>query len=221
MIHSRSAARADGWTVLVMIKSLDQAKTRLRLEDGTRRRLALAMATDTVRAAVQCAAVDRAVVVTRDRVVAAMAQSLDAAVMPGEPPGDLDQAVRYAVSTALAHGSARIAVLPGDLPCATADTIAVGLTVAATMARSVLADADGTGTSLLATTDGSMEPRWGAGSFQRHQDAGARAIASAGLSRLRRDVDTLADLDAAVVLGVGAATGSVVAELDLLAGSLR
>ena len=42
--------RGDQWSVLVPIKRLDRAKTRLALNTADRTDIALAMATDTVRA---------------------------------------------------------------------------------------------------------------------------------------------------------------------------
>ena len=74
-------------------------------------------------------------------------------------------------------------------------------------------DAEGTGTVLLtALTADAMRPEFGADSAAAHQAAGAVRL-DLDLPRLRRDVDTPADLQTAVELGVGPRTRSVLAEI--------
>jgi len=73
-------------------------------------------------------------------------------------------------------------------------------------------DADGTGTVLLAArTPARLDPAFGPVSFAEHLRRGAVPL-PLDLPRLRRDVDTPADLDAALALGVGARTASALSE---------
>ena len=66
-------------------------------------------------------------------------------------------------------------------------------------------DAEGTGTTLYTASYDRFEPRFGAMSRQAHLDTGATEIVGA-LPTLRRDVDDLDDLRAAIALGVGSQT---------------
>ena len=76
-------------------------------------------------------------------------------------------------------------------------------------------DAEGTGTVLLtALTPTAMQPSFGSGSAAAHQAAGAFRL-DLDLPRLRRDVDTAADLRTAIDLGVGTRTQLVLAEITV------
>ena len=67
------------WSVVIPVKVLAQAKSRLAgLADADRRALALAMAVDTVAAAVACRLVGAVVVVTDDGSVASEVTGLGA-----------------------------------------------------------------------------------------------------------------------------------------------
>jgi 2-phospho-L-lactate guanylyltransferase len=79
-------------------------------------------------------------------------------------------------------------------------------------ARGFVADAVGSGTTLLAArAPAELAPAYGAGSGDRHRASGAtELVAPPGL---RRDVDTPADLREALALGVGVRTAEVVARL--------
>src|ERR1700681_4397480 len=113
----------DSWTVLLPVKVLARAKSRLAVLAGPRRwELALAMASDTVAAVVGCPEVARVVVVTSDPVAGEQLAALGAVVVPDEPaggpagPGTLDGAggpgvldelgVQDALNAALRHGAA-------------------------------------------------------------------------------------------------------------------
>src|SRR5215475_1988755 len=90
------------WSVVVPVKRLPAAKTRLydrRWGPVEHAALVLALAADTVAAAMGCARVARAVVVTDDPDEAAAARRLGAVVVPDGPDAG--------VSAALAHGAAR------------------------------------------------------------------------------------------------------------------
>jgi 2-phospho-L-lactate guanylyltransferase len=78
-------------------------------------------------------------------------------------------------------------------------------------------DAEGTGTVLLAAlTAAAMRPAFGPGSARAHRAAGAHPL-DVDLPRLRRDVDTPADLRTAIALGVGPRTRAALAELPQIA----
>lgn len=74
------------WTVLLPVKVLARAKSRLAVLAGDRRReLALALASDTVVAAGACPEVARVLVVTSDPVAGPLLATLGAVVVPDEP----------------------------------------------------------------------------------------------------------------------------------------
>ena len=74
------------WTVLLPVKVLARAKSRLAELAGERRReLALALAADTVAAAAACPAVARVVVITSDQVAGPLLAALGAVIVPDEP----------------------------------------------------------------------------------------------------------------------------------------
>ena len=73
------------WTVLLPVKVLARAKSRLAVLAGDRRReLALALASDTVSAVVACPEVARVIVITSDPVAGPRLAALGAHII-GEP----------------------------------------------------------------------------------------------------------------------------------------
>lgn len=192
------------WTVVIPVKRLDRAKTRLH-PVALRPALALAFALDTVRAAIETTGVRGVIVVTSDSRVAAAVATIGATVIPD--PGDgLNPAVRIGVATA---STAAVAVLLGDLPSLRPDDLAAALRVAAGYPLAVVPDREGSGTTLLTSTGGGMHPRFGHGSRARHESGGHLVIPVTPLSTLRRDVDTVQDLASAIELGVGVATAAI------------
>jgi 2-phospho-L-lactate guanylyltransferase len=76
----------SSWTVLLPVKVLARAKSRLAVLAGDRRReLALALAADTVAAAAGCRSVARVVAVTSDPVATELLAGLGAVVVPDGP----------------------------------------------------------------------------------------------------------------------------------------
>src|ERR1700723_1411348 len=76
------------WTVLLPVKVLARAKSRLAVLAGERRReLALALAADTVAAAAACPEVARGMVITSDAVAGPLLAALGAVTVPDEPAG--------------------------------------------------------------------------------------------------------------------------------------
>ena len=98
--------------------------------------------------------------------------------------------------------------MSSDLPALRPDDLAAALARRPGRgAGRFVADADGTGTTLLAAGPGAaLRRRYGAGSRPRHRASGARG-ADRARPALRRDVDTPHDLRAARALGRGSAHG--------------
>jgi 2-phospho-L-lactate guanylyltransferase len=200
-----------GWVVVVPVKTLARAKTRLAELPGRQRaELALAMAADAIDAVLE-GAVAGVVIVTSDSEVAttlAAEHGDRVLIVADEPDAGLNPAARLGIRAAAnwkpGHG---IAVLTADLPALRAgelDAVLAGLSSVEVIA---VADTEGTGTTMLASRIGSLlEPSFGVDSFARHVAAGARGVDSAAGAGLRRDVDRLADLEDARVLGVGPRT---------------
>ncbi|WP_181766214.1 2-phospho-L-lactate guanylyltransferase [Streptomyces albidus (ex Kaewkla and Franco 2022)] len=198
------------WTLVVPLKPLTRAKSRLAATAGdpARAHLALAFAQDTVSAALACTAVRDVAVVTNDQVAARELTALGARIVP--------DAADAGLNPALAHGAtavrslcpeAALAALNADLPALRPEELAQVLHAAARSSRAFLADSAGTGTTLLSALPGhELAPHFGPRSRARHRASGAEEIALTGVESVRQDVDTEADLAAALTLGVGAFT---------------
>jgi 2-phospho-L-lactate guanylyltransferase len=195
------------WSAVLPVKRLDRAKTRLDVPGLSRADLALAMALDTAAALLSCAEVSRLVAVTDDPRAAAAMSDLGALVVPDVPDRGLNDALRHgAAQIRLLDPGSGIVTMASDLPAAHGEDIAVVLRAAAEVPVAFLADARGSGTTLLtAGPDAVFEPRFGTDSRERHRSAGAQELAHA-VPGLRRDVDTLADLRSALRLGCGPQT---------------
>jgi len=206
---------ATDWTVVIPVKSLGAAKSRLRgaVADARHEDLALAMVRDTVAAVRACAAVGDVIVVTDDPAAAAAATALGAGAVPDRPAAGLNAAMRYGadVVAGLAH---RRAVLTGDLPALRPAELGEALAAAGT-GRSFVADAAGTGTVLLAAPPGvPLDPRFGLGSAVAHAASGATGL-TGDWPGLRQDVDTPADLAVVLALGAGRHTCALLRDLGL------
>lgn len=227
---------APGWTLVLPLKGGPGAKSRLRAGPG----LAAAIAADCLDAVLACPAVSRTIVVTADAATAATAAAAGALVAGESRPGDgLVAAVRDGVTAALGPavplpaGGPRavpggaddgraaggpVGVLLGDLPTLRPEDLSAGLAAVAAALRehpgapmAVVPDAAGTGTVLLAARlGGDLDPAFGPGSLAEHVRRGA-VLVEVDLPRLRQDVDTPADLDTALDLGVGPRTAAALA----------
>ena len=200
------------WVVVVPVKRADIAKSRLTGVTAEQRvELARAFPADCVAAALACDQVRAVVAVTDDAVAAEQLRGLGARVIPDEPDAGLNPALRHAQSfVRSAYGDASVAVLSGDLPALRPDELGTALARAQRFDRAHLADTEGHGTTLLTATPGAdLQPSFGVGSSDAHLSSGAHRLPEDGLDSVRRDVDTPDDLKAAVRLGVGAHTASV------------
>lgn len=212
------------WSVVVPIKRLVEAKSRLATTPlEARPDLALAFGLDTVAAARAAASVGLVAVVTSEpRAVAALEAANDPVlarvlVVP-DPGGGLVPALRAGLAAVQPPRAGRVAggavgLLLGDLPALRSSDLDAALAAAAAHPLAMIADADGTGTTLLTGVHArDVVPRFGPGSAAAHARAGHIALAAA--PGLRRDVDTAEDLAEAVRLGVGPATARALAALS-------
>lgn len=204
-----------GWTAVIPVKPLQHAKSRLAVAPEARAALARAFALDTVAVALATPSVGAVLVVTDDEQVAADVTSLGAYAVADEPGAGLNAAVRHGVAAAPDRSdSSRVAALAGDLPALTVPSLAEVLQRAQLFGSAFVADSSGSGTTLLcASSPRRLHPAFGAGSAAAHRAVGAIEIEAA--DGVRHDVDTLADLQAAIALGVGPATTRALAATAL------
>ncbi len=224
-----SSARV-AWRLVVPVKGGSGAKSRLHPPAGVSRdALAWAIARDCLEAVCAALPPGHVHVVTSDATVQAYAVRLGAVVV-ADPGRGLNEAVRSGVRTASTaaadHGGAwlhptgrdgtavvvepreGVAVLLGDLPALRPADLLTALAAAAEHDLAVVADAQGTGTVLVTSRTGHLEPAFGTGSAARHTAAGHHRL-DLDLPRLRTDVDDDRSLAAALALGVGPATHAV------------
>ncbi|MGW0884213.1 2-phospho-L-lactate guanylyltransferase [Streptomyces sp. NPDC002671] len=210
------------WTLVIPLKPLTLAKSRLSdtAADGVRPGLALAFAQDTVAAAVDCGAVAGVAVVTDDELAGRELAALGARIVPDAPGSGLNAALRHG-ATVVREMSPRVpvAALNADLPALRPQELSRVLEAAAEFPRAFLPDAAALGTTLLAAAPGQeLLPAFGTGSRARHRASGAAELRLPAVDSVRQDVDTGADLRAALALGVGRHTAAVSAGL-LIPGS--
>lgn len=191
------------WTLVIPVKHTDHGKSRLAVPGLRRTELARAIALDTIAAAVDAA---RVIVATSDHTVAREARALGAAIA-ADAGGGIDAAI-----AAVMPATGFRASLLGDLPALRAEDLADALKDAASLPRAVVPDAEGTGSTLVTATPGQpWASAFGHDSFARHVALGCVPLDVAETSSLRRDVDTLAQLEAAAAMGLGPRTAAVFA----------
>jgi 2-phospho-L-lactate/phosphoenolpyruvate guanylyltransferase len=204
------------WCLVLPVKRLAVAKTRLGPPyAGLRRSLALAFALDTTVAALACPLVASVQVVTGDLEASQALAAVGAAVTHDQPDAGLNPALAHGAALAAAtHPGAAVGTLTADLPALRPAELGVLLAAAASHARAFVRDAEGTGTTLLLARDAAdLRPMFGPGSADRHARSGAVEIAAERSRSVQRDVDTAADLDDALALGVGTFTGRLLGRL--------
>lgn len=211
---------AATWAVVIPVKPLPRAKTRLGGGENRRAALTVAMALDTVEAAANCPSVGLVTVVCDDpSVVAALggiAGHAPTVLIPDRPAAGLSAAMRYGASHVRRAGWRRVAALVADLPALLPEELARALAAPALAdvgRRGVVADAAGTGTVLLCASRVALRPRFGEDSFRSHRRDGAVDLTALAGPGLRCDVDTDGDLARAVGIRVGPATRRALAQL--------
>ena len=201
------------WSVVVPAKRLAVAKTRLRpLTAGdpeAHDALVLALLADTVAAALACPVVGEVLVVTDDAAAAAEVTRIGARTVADEPDSGLNPALEHG---AAATGSPAVAALSSDLPALRPDELTAALDAAAAAPRCFVADAHGTGTTLLTAIGTPLRPAFGTDSAAAHRGSGAVELTGVWPG-LVRDVDTEADLRAALDLGAGDRTTTLAVAL--------
>lgn len=204
------------WTVVIPVKVLARAKSRLAALAGPRRaQLALAFAYDTVSAVLAVPIVARVVVVTDDPIARSELAALGAAVVADEAGGLNADGLNGALRLGAAASDARtgIAGLAADLPALRPAELTRALRRVGS-GPAFVPDALDVGTTLYAVPPGSpFQPMFGGRSRERHARHGATELRLDDAPGLRRDVDTPEDLMAAVALGVGRRTAPVAEDL--------
>jgi len=210
--------RPDAVHAVIAVKNLERAKSRLagELPPADRSRLVLAMLSDTVTAAL-AAGIGSVTVVTPDPGVVAAVHALGCVAHPDPAAGtDLLNAALADAAAAVRrrYGAVDLLALQADLPALRPDELADALATAPATGRTLLADHTGQGTAALLVRDDAapLAPLFGPDSARRHVDAGAKDL-EGDWPGLRLDVDTAADLHAAVRLGVGPATTALLRDI--------
>jgi 2-phospho-L-lactate/phosphoenolpyruvate guanylyltransferase len=209
------------WSLVIPVKVLALAKSRLAGLAGVtgeqRAELALAMAADTVAAAVACPRVAAVIVVTDDVVVGAELDRLGAVVIGDKPARGQNAALVFGAEYADSRWPGRgRAALAADLPALGPGELAVALAAASVLAQAFVPDAEGTGTTLYtAAPETAFCPRFGPRSRDKHLATGAVELDLPDIGGLRRDVDTPADLRLAADIGLGPRSAAVAALLKL------
>ncbi|WP_404445964.1 2-phospho-L-lactate guanylyltransferase [Microbacterium marinum] len=179
---------SGAWTVMIPVKPFAEAKSRLGVVGEARSDLARALALDTIEVAARTSGVERVVVVTADDGIARLLPAGVVLVREREASG---------VDAALALAASRIglrrhrAALPADLAALAPAELASALAIAAAVPRAVVADAAGTGSTLVTARAGTVwASAYGPDSFARHRELGCQPLPVRATSGLRRDLDT-------------------------------
>lgn len=203
------------WSIVVPVKMLGEAKTRLLpRDDPARPELALAFVEDCVRALLRTPSVAVVRLVSNDERVQRLADRMGAAwcaepAMPG---------LNEAAQQGFVGATGPVGVVAGDLPCLTPASMELVCRLADEVSSGFVCDAQGTGTTMLFNQSAAdCRPAFGERSRARHRAMGAVDLGlTAGhddrrlLARARRDVDTTVDLADALRIGVGGATRRVI-----------
>ncbi len=217
-------AQGTGWDVVIPVKRLEQAKSRLSgLGDAVRRDLALAFLLDVLDAVRAVPVVRGIVVVTADERVAGTARDGlgdRVRIVPDAEPMELNRALhrgvagRRPVAGAEAPG---VLALCADLPALTPGAVAALLDGAPRSGAGFVADHTGAGTTAYLAGARLFDPRFGPGSRAAHAEQGATDLTASARPELRADVDTPEDLWAlrGRALGVGPATRAALARHGL------
>jgi 2-phospho-L-lactate/phosphoenolpyruvate guanylyltransferase len=200
------------WAV-IPAKNPDAAKARLAPALSAEERAALArrLFRGTVEAALGCAALAGAIVVSASPELRALAVELGAHACP-DPPSHhadaLNAAIAFGCARAAALGATAALVLPADLPFLAPAVVMEFLDQAGDAAVAVAPDRANVGTNaLLLRPPWALAPTFGPASCDRHRAAArARGLSAAivRLPALALDLDTPADL---ALLGCAGAHG--------------
>jgi 2-phospho-L-lactate/phosphoenolpyruvate guanylyltransferase len=198
------------WSVIVPVKAASVGKSRLDGAGADRTALARAIALDTIEAVAAATHVERVIVVTSDDELVREARRIERVSIVADPDAaGLDAAVAAGASAAGVN-QPRAALL-GDLPALHPAELDAALAAATTVERGLVADAEGTGTTLVTARPGAVwVSAFGDGSAERHRLLGCVDLAVPEGTGLRRDVDTPEQLAEARALGLGSRTTALV-----------
>ncbi|SDJ28072.1 2-phospho-L-lactate guanylyltransferase [Frankineae bacterium MT45] len=196
------------WTVVVALRSVRSAKSRLRPASTSAQAhqdLVSAIRGDTLQAIAGAGLVARIFVVSDEP-----GHGVD--LVQSEP--GLNAAFAEAVATVREQSHrAPVAVLVADLAALRASDLDEALRLAAATPRGFVADRDGSGTTMLTVLAGEpFRPSFGPGSALRHAESMTALPVDV---RLRCDVDTPDDLGVAAELGLGERTRAILAARGL------
>ena len=199
---------------VIAIKPIEHAKSRLAVPDPLRRRLAWTMALDTLSAL--CRALPHVLVVSDQPALEARLRRAGLAVEVISESGHvgINSALTRGALRLHAQGFTSILACVGDLPALRPESVARVLDASRSHPRSFVADASGVGTTMLVAHDVELAPQFQGRSAAAHHASGAMGLGAEAIGSpvadARCDVDTEADLAAAIALGVGLATSALI-----------
>jgi 2-phospho-L-lactate guanylyltransferase len=209
--------------VVIPAKGFNGAKQRLAtlLQPHERARLAQAMLTDTLTACCHAQGLIGVGVVTCDRGVAEVVESLGAEVLWEPQAQGHSQAVAFGVHVCTQRGIASMLTMPADVPLLTAADVEAMVHVSPPLVPVVLTpNRDDLGTNALRLSPPDCLPlAFGHDSFQRHLRLAAErhlAVAVRRLPRLALDIDAPEDLALFAAQQTSGQTLQVLAELGIL-----
>jgi 2-phospho-L-lactate guanylyltransferase len=199
---------------VLALKPLEHAKSRLAVPDPLRRRLALTMALDTLSAL--CRALPHVLVVSDQPALEARLRrtGIAAEVISESGHIGINSALNRGARALRAQGFTSVLACVGDLPALRTESLLRVLDASQSHPRSFVADASGVGTTMLIAHDVELAPQFQGRSAAAHYASGAVSLSEEAIgwpiADARRDVDTEADLAAAVALGVGPETSALI-----------
>jgi 2-phospho-L-lactate/phosphoenolpyruvate guanylyltransferase len=199
---------------VIAIKPIEYGKSRLAVPDPLRRRLAWTMALDTLSAL--CRALPHVLVVSDQPALEARLRRAGLVVDVISESGHvgINSALTRGALRLRAQGFTSILACVGDLPALRSESVARVLDASRSHPRSFVADASGVGTTMLVAHDVELAPQFQGRSAAAHHASGAVSLSEDAIGSpvadARRDVDTEADLPAAIGLGVGTATSALI-----------
>ena len=199
---------------VIALKPIEHAKSRLDIPDPLRRRLAWTMALDTLSAL--CRALPHVLVVSDQPALEARLRRAGLALEVISESGHvgMNSALTRGALTLRAQGYTSVLASVGDLPALRPESVARILAASRSHQRSFVTDASGIGTTMLMAHEVELAPQFQGRSAAAHHASGAMSLHEEAIGSpvadTRRDVDTEADLAAAVGLGVGPATSALI-----------
>lgn len=199
-----AAATQRSLTIAILpVKRFAAAKARLGddLSAGTRRALAESMVTDVLMALRRTKAIDEVLIVTSEPTAEAIGHGYGATVIADHAEEGQSAATLIGIEHALERGAGRVLLVPGDCPALDPAEL-TELLDAPVVGRSVtiVPDRHGLGTNALVLVPPDViEPAFGEGSRERHEQAAAAAGVPCqvqSVPTLLIDVDTGDDLQA-------------------------